>query len=123
MTLGRRRVICKGAPATSALPVAAKADATSAAARTLPDDARDDLIERLVPDQAMTNDIWNWIVRTYAVTLAGAMVTLVAAVFVSFRREIDTALVQLLLAIFTATAGILAGFVSGRASTTRTRRV
>jgi hypothetical protein len=70
------------AAAMQALPVTAKADATSASARTLPDDAWDDLIQRLVPDQAMTNDIWRWLVRTFAVTLAGAMVALVAAVFV-----------------------------------------
>jgi hypothetical protein len=44
-------------------------------------------------------------------------------VFVSFWREVDTALVQMLLTIFTTTAGILAGFVSGRASTGGTRRV
>jgi hypothetical protein len=54
------------AAAMQALPVTAKADATSASARTLPDDAWDDLIQRLVPDQAMTNDIWKWLVRTFA---------------------------------------------------------
>jgi hypothetical protein len=105
------------------LPDAAKAVATTAAVRALPNDAQADLIERFAPDQAVTNDIWRWIVRTFAVVLGGAMVALVAAVFVSFWREVDIALVQMLLTIFTTTAGILAGFVSGRASTAGTRRV
>jgi hypothetical protein len=70
----------------------------------------------------VTNDIWRWIVRTFAFVLAGATAALVAAVFVSFWREIDTTLAQMLLTIFTTTAGILAGFVSGRASTARTQR-
>jgi hypothetical protein len=111
------------AAAIHALPAGAKADATTAAVRALSNDAQDDLIERFAPDQAMTNDIWRWIVRTFAIVLGGAMVALVAAVFVSFWREVDTALVQMLLTIFTTTAGILAGFVSGRASAPRTRRV
>jgi hypothetical protein len=105
------------ATALQALPDAAKADATRAAVRALPNQAQNELIDRLLPDQAMTNDIWRWIVRTFAVVLGGAMLALVAAVFVSFWREVNTTLVQMLLTIFTTTAGILAGFVSGRAST------
>jgi hypothetical protein len=111
------------ATALQTLPDAARADATTAAVRALPNGAQDDLIERFAPDQAMTNDIWRWIVRTFAIVLGGAMVALVAAVFVSFWREVDTALVQMLLTIFTTTAGILAGFVSGRASTAGSRRL
>ena len=88
----------------------------------LPDDAQEDLIQRFAPDQAVTNDIWRWIVRTFAFVLAGATVALMAAVCVSFWRKVDTTMVQMLLTIFTTTAGILAGFVSGRASTAGTRR-
>jgi hypothetical protein len=104
------------------LPDAVQADATAAAVRALPEDAQGELIQRFAPDQAMTNDIWRWIVRTFAFVLGGATVALVSAVFVSFWREVDTALAQMLLTIFTTTAGILAGFVSGRASTARTQR-
>jgi hypothetical protein len=70
----------------------------------------------------VTNDIWRWIVKTFAFVLAGATVALVAALVVSFWREVDTTLVQMLLTVFTTVAGILAGFVSGRASTGHTRR-
>jgi hypothetical protein len=105
-----------------ALPDAVQADATAAAVRALPEDAQGELFQRLAPDQAVTNDIWRWIVRTFAFVLVGATVALVSAVFVSFWREVDTALAQMLLTIFTTTAGILAGFVSGRASIARTQR-
>jgi hypothetical protein len=104
------------------LPDAVQADATAAAVRALPEDAQGELIQRFAPDQAVTNDIWRWIVRTFAFVLCGATVALVSAVFVSFWRDVDTALAQMLLTIFTTTAGILAGFVSGRASTARTQR-
>src|SRR5919109_1042679 len=108
--------------AMEALPDAVQADATATAVRALPEDAQGELIQRFAPDQAVTNDIWRWIVRTFAFVLGGATVALVSAVFVSFWREIDTTLAQMLLTIFTTTAGILAGFVSGRASTARTQR-
>jgi hypothetical protein len=101
------------------LPDAAQADATAAAVRALPEDAKGELIQRFAPDQAVTNDIWRWIVMTFAFVLGCATVAMMAAVLVSFWRKVDTALVQMLLTIFTTTAGILAGFVSGRASTSR----
>ena len=47
---------------------------------------------------------------TFSIVLAGAMLALVAAVFV----EVEAASLQILLTIFTTTAGILAGFISGR---------
>jgi hypothetical protein len=105
--------------AMQALPDAAQADATVAAVRALPEDAQGELLQRFAPDQAVTNDIWRWIVTTFAFVLGGATAALVAAVFVSFWRTVDAALVQMLLTVFTTTAGILAGFVSGRASTAR----
>ena len=45
-----------------------------------------------------------------------------AAVIVSFRQEVDAAHMQMLLTVSTTTAGILAGFVSGRASTAKSTR-
>jgi hypothetical protein len=70
----------------------------------------------------VTNKIWLWIVMTFALVLASATLALVGAVFVSFWRKVDAAMVQMLLTVFTTVAGILAGFVSGRASTGRTAR-
>ena len=87
---------------------------------TLSEDVKGKLMNQLAPDQAMTNDIWRWIVRTFAIVLVGAMVALMAAVFVSFWRKVDTAMIQIVLTVFTTTAGILAGFVSGRMSTRAT---
>jgi hypothetical protein len=104
------------------LPVSAQAAATAEAVRALPDDAQDEVIQRFTPDQAVTNDIWRWIVKTFALVLGGATVALIAAVVVSFWKEVDPANMQMLLTVFTTTAGILAGFVSGRASTSRSPR-
>jgi len=105
------------ASAMRTLPDGVKADATIAAIRSMESTAKDEMLDRLLPDQRVTNDIWRWIVATFAFVLAGAMLALVAAVFI----EADAASMQMLLTIFTTTAGILAGFVSGRASTSRTR--
>ena len=104
------------------LPVSAQAAATAEAVRALPGDAQDEVIQRFTPDQNVTNDIWRWIVKTFALVLIGATVALMAAVIVSFWQEVDQAHMQMLLTVFTTTAGILAGFVSGRASTTRSPR-
>ena len=92
------------------------AQVIKAGVQTMSDDAKGKLINQLAPDQAMTNDIWRWIVRTFAIVLIGAMVALMAAVLVSFWRKVDTAMIQIVLTVFTTTAGILAGFVSGRMS-------
>ena len=72
----------------------------------------------LIPKTSVRiNDIWRVIVKTFAFVLCAATAALVGAVFVS----VDAAAVQMLLTVFTTTAGILAGFVSGRASTSRAR--
>jgi hypothetical protein len=112
--------------------VSATAATAASALQTLPDDetarviaagfqtmspgARGELMDRLAPDQAMTNDIWRWIVRTFALVLAAATAALLAAVIASLWRKGDTAMIQIVLTVFTTTAGILAGFVSGRMS-------
>jgi hypothetical protein len=103
--------------AMQAVPDTAKADVATAAVGALDAQAQGELFERLAPDQVVTNYIWRWIVKTFAFVLSAATVALVAAVFVS----VDAAAVQMLLTVFTTTAGILAGFVSGRASTSRAR--
>jgi hypothetical protein len=104
------------------LSASGQAAATAEAVRALPDDAQDEVIQRFTPDQTVTNDIWRWIVKTFALVLGGATVALMAAVVVSFWRKVDPANMQMLLTVFTTTAGILAGFVSGRASTSRSPR-
>jgi hypothetical protein len=88
----------------------------AAGMQTMSDDAKGKLMDRLAPDQAMTNHIWSWIVRTFAIVLIGSTAALIAAVIASFWREIDAAMIQIILTVFTTTAGILAGFVSGRMS-------
>jgi hypothetical protein len=98
------------------LPAAQTSDVVESGLRTLTVAEQADLMDRLAPDQAMTNDIWRWIVRTFALVLLGATTALIAAVLVG---QGDAASMQMLLTIFTTTAGILAGFVSGRASTAR----
>jgi hypothetical protein len=104
------------------LPDDATARVIAAGLQTMSPDAQGELLERLAsPDQKVTNDIWRWIVATFAVVLIGATAALVASVVVSFWHAVDTAMVQIILTIFTTTAGILAGFVSGRASSTRAR--
>jgi hypothetical protein len=109
--------------AVHALPDADKAEVTTAMADRLPASDQDALLDRLGgPDQAVTNAIWKWTVGTFAVVLLAATVALVGALFISFWRKVDTTLVQMLLTIFTTVAGILAGFVSGRASTAKPRR-
>jgi hypothetical protein len=92
------------------------AQVITAGMQTMSADAKGRLIDRLAPDQTMTNDIWRWIVRTFAIVLIGATAALIGAVFVSFWHKVDTAMIQIVLTVFTTTAGILAGFVSGRMS-------
>jgi hypothetical protein len=110
------------AAAVGALSAPAKAEVTAAMANELPAGKQEELVERLGgPDQVVTNAIWRWVVMTFAVVLLAATVALVGALFISFWRKVDTTLVQMLLTVFTTVAGILAGFVSGRASTARPR--
>jgi hypothetical protein len=108
--------------AVQAVPYGSKEDVADAAAAALTPDAREKLGHKLLPDQNATNKIWLWIVMTFALVLASATLALVGAVFVSFWRKVDAAMVQMLLTVFTTVAGILAGFVSGRASTGRAAR-
>jgi hypothetical protein len=102
--------------AVNAVPTSSKVDVLSDALRAAPVEVRDQLLDRLRPDQHVTNKIWQWIVVTFAVVLIGTMLALIAAIFVGFWRKTDAAMVQILLTVFTTSAGILAGFISGRAS-------
>lgn len=103
--------------AIRALGDSATADLVTAAMGTLPTTKQDELIGQFAPDQLVTNWIWRRIVTTFSAVLAAATLALIAAVFV----EVEAAAQQLLLTLFTTSGGILAGFISGRASSARGR--
>lgn len=90
--------------------------AAAAAVNALPSSTRQEVLDRLVPDQQATNRIWLWIVITFAIVLGGSIVALISTILISAWRKIDPADVQVLLTVVTTIAGILAGFIGGRAS-------
>ena len=102
--------------AVDAVPDPSKVDAISTAMKSAPEKVSQQVFDRLMPDQKVTNSIWLWIVRTFAIVLGVTTLGLIGAVFVGFWRTVDKALVQILLTVLTTVAGILAGFISGRAS-------
>ena len=104
------------AAAVNAAPAKDMADAATAMIQALPRSARQQTIGRLVPDQHATNKIWMWIVITFAIVLGASIVALIGAIFVSAWHKVDPADVQVLLTVVTTVAGILAGFIGGRAS-------
>ena len=104
------------AAAVNAAPAKDMADAATAMIQALPRSARQQTIGRLVPDQHATNKIWMWIVITFAIVLGLSIVALIGAIFVSAWHKVDPADVQVLLTVVTTVAGILAGFIGGRAS-------
>jgi hypothetical protein len=108
------------------LPLEAKVQLASEAAGQLPRAEQDKLIrglqalspeERreigglLLPEQRTTNQIWLIIVGSFAFVLTLSVVALCVGVLWRASGEIQT-----LLTVVTTVAGILAGFVSGRAS-------
>jgi CHASE3 domain sensor protein len=99
------------AEAVQALPEDAKKAMLTKAAQSLGRKDQEEVAECLgSPDQKATNRIWQMIVAAFAVVFVGSSIALIVAVF--FGPE-D---IQLLLTVVTTVAGILAGFVSGRAS-------
>jgi hypothetical protein len=92
--------------------VGAKKDIAVAAMQTLPPEAQEDLLLQLQgPSRKVSDRIWQWIVAAFAIVFVGGTASLVAAVFMLQAEQI-----QVLLTVFTTVAGILAGFISGRAS-------
>jgi hypothetical protein len=66
--------------------------------------------------QGTADQIWITVVNAFKWVLWGATLALVGAVGVSlFRPNVDQALVQILLTVFTTVAGIFAGFIGGKA--------
>src|SRR5215203_3540346 len=62
------------------------------------------------PSQLVTNRIWQWIVAAFAIVFVGGTGALIVGVFINPQQ------LQILVTVFTTVAGILAGFISGRAS-------
>lgn len=74
-----------------------------------------ELVNRLPVTQVTADEIWRTVVGTFKWVLWGATLALVAAIGVALFREVDQALVQILLTVFTTVAGIFAGFIGGKA--------
>jgi hypothetical protein len=92
---------------------------TEAAARTLPAEYQKELSFSLAPTQPVTDWIWRVIVGAFAIVFVLAVLSLcVAVVLPAFLPNPSGASeLQTLLTVVTTVAGILAGFISGRAST------
>jgi|SRR5215208_2117043 len=93
------------------LPVVAKKDVALAAAETLPEDAKQ-LVQQSAgnPSQMVNDKIW------LTITYAFATVLVLATVMVFVAIYLESSDIQTALTVFTTVAGILAGFISGRAS-------
>lgn len=92
--------------------VDAKKDIATNALQTLSPEAREDVIGQVQgPSRLISDRIWQWVVGAFAIVFVGGSAALVASVFLLPVEQI-----QVLLTLFTTVAGILAGFISGRAS-------
>jgi hypothetical protein len=80
--------------------------------QALSPEQRKEIAGLLLPEQQTTNWIWLIIVSSFALVLILSVAALCYGVLWNVAGEI-----QILLTIVTTVAGILAGFVSGRAST------
>ena len=76
-------------------------------------------VPALVPTQPVTDRIWQIIVWAFAIVLVGVAGALIAAIFLLETVQ-QAEHIQILLTVFTTAAGILAGFISGRASSSGT---
>jgi hypothetical protein len=116
------------ADAVQALPPETKKDLVVNAIRDLPEEDQKDVAGRTIqelkpkdrldvfgnPSQVVTDKIWLTIVRTFAAVL---LVSAIALLYVSiWPPPGDANSTQVMLPVFTSIAGILAGFISGRAS-------
>ncbi len=75
-----------------------------------------ELVDRLPITPVTADEIWRMVVGAFRWVLWGSTLALVAAVGVALFREVDQALVQILLTVFTTVAGIFAGFIGGKGS-------
>jgi hypothetical protein len=117
-TLGSNAVDAKKEIATTAVQtlganaVDAKKEIATTVLQTLSPEERREVIGQVhAPTQRVSDRIWQWVVGAFAIVFVGGSATLVASVFF-----LEVAQIQVLLTVFTTVAGILAGFISGRAS-------
>ena len=93
------------------LPIQARKEVTTTAARSLSDKDQAEVARQLQgPTQQVTNRIWQVIVWAFAIVFVAGTGALIAGVFINPQQ------LQILVTVFTTVAGILAGFISGRAS-------
>jgi hypothetical protein len=119
-TLGSNAVDAKKEIATTAVQtlganaVDAKKEIATTVLQTLSHEERQEVFGQVQgPSQVVSDRIWQWVVGAFAIVFIGGSGTLVASVFF-----LEVAQIQVLLTVFTTVAGILAGFISGRASAT-----
>jgi hypothetical protein len=107
--------------ATQGLPPDDKKDVTLNAVQTLPEGAKQEVQQAAGnPSQRVTDKIWMIVVGTFAAVLfISALALLYVAVWPPQNTSDST---QVLLPVFTSIAGILAGFISGRASASGSSR-
>jgi len=117
-TLGSNAVDAKKEIATTAVQtlganaVDAQKEIATTVLQTLSPEQQQQVIGQLHgPTQKVSDRIWQWVVGAFAIVFVGGSGTLVASVFF-----LEVAHIQILLTVFTTVAGILAGFISGRAS-------
>lgn len=73
--------------------------------------AREALRQMLLPGQKAIDRIWQTVVGAFAFVLCASTLALIGSVFMNT----DQGLAQILLTVFTTVAGILTGFISGKA--------
>lgn len=98
----------------------AKAAVVTAAAQQLPDQARRAVAGSLQPSAPAADLIWKVIVFAFAISFGVSILGLIGIVLLSVFYTVEQANIQVLLTIVTTVGGILAGFISGRASASDT---
>jgi hypothetical protein len=74
------------------------------------------LAQEYGPSQPTLDEIWRWIVKTFAFVLVASTVGLLIVIALDgFSEGVDQTHVQIMLTAFTTVAGILAGFITGQA--------
>jgi hypothetical protein len=123
-TLGANAVDAKKEIATTALhtlgtnAVDAKKEIAATALQTLSLRDQEDIIGQVLgPSPKISDRIWQWVVGAFAIVFIAGSGALITSVFFLPVEQI-----QVLLTVFTTVAGILAGFISGRASASGSSR-
>jgi hypothetical protein len=94
-----------------------KTAVVTAAAQQLSDQAEREVAGSLQPSASATDLIWKIIVFSFAISFGVSILGLIGVVLLSVFYDVNQANIQVLLTIVTTVGGILAGFISGRAST------